>query len=250
MRSTPQVITGGYGSLADQKFNIFGGISYSKQEALAATSRDFAKTAYIPSRGVDKRSPHDLPGELLPGDRTTSTHPSLPDCTHRPRPRRAASAPLTTCPSSTSSPSRSSGPYIAKGSYAVNKNNTISLEYLQANNSVSTRSRRRRWVACRWLRTIRTIRVHRPARKSEFRPDATDRPRLAPDRAEWPCLRRSRTTRTAGCSPGTAATRAGTTTSPRCSRRPTVTNDFHRRLRQQPEGERRTARRRTAHRGS
>ena len=44
-------ITGGYGNLADQKFNIFGGISYSKQNALPATSRDFAKTAYIPDRG-------------------------------------------------------------------------------------------------------------------------------------------------------------------------------------------------------
>ena len=71
-------ITGGYGSLADQKFNIFGGISYSKQEPLGATAREFAKTSYIPEKGVNKTSGTSFPANYNQGGPTYN--PSLPNC--------------------------------------------------------------------------------------------------------------------------------------------------------------------------
>ncbi|HMN77716.1 MAG TPA: TonB-dependent receptor [Burkholderiaceae bacterium] len=130
-------LTGGYGNLADQKFNIFGGISYSKQNALPALSRDFAKTAYIPQRGVDKTSGTTFPANYWQGA-SDDFNPSLPNC-----------APPSSLPSSGICgfnyvafidiiPQQEQWSYIARGSYAVNKDNTISLEYLQANNTVST----------------------------------------------------------------------------------------------------------------
>ncbi len=131
-------LTGGYGSLADQKFNIFGGISYSKQNALASVSREFAKTAYIPAMEVNKTSGTTFPANYSqPGVKGTF-NPSLPDC----------SAPFSIhvgsiCrfdyePFVAIIPQQEQWSYIARGSYAVNKDNTVSLEYLQANNKLST----------------------------------------------------------------------------------------------------------------
>lgn len=45
-------VTGGIGSLSDQKWNLFGGLSYRKQRALSALDRGFASSSEIPDRGV------------------------------------------------------------------------------------------------------------------------------------------------------------------------------------------------------
>ena len=70
-------ITGGYGSLTEQGWNIFGGITYRKQEALKATDRSFASTAYIPSRGVDKTSGTTFPGNYVQSGLEGTFNPSL-----------------------------------------------------------------------------------------------------------------------------------------------------------------------------
>lgn len=136
-------LTAGYGSLADQKFNIFGGISYSKQEALAATSRDFAKTSYIPEKGVNKTSGTTFPANYNQydpiSDSTKSYNPSLPNCAP---PNSIPSGGLCRfdyVPFIDIIPEQEQWSYIARGAYAVNKDNTISLEYLQANNTVNTK---------------------------------------------------------------------------------------------------------------
>jgi iron complex outermembrane receptor protein len=136
-------ITGGYGSLADQKFNIFGGISYSKQEALGATARDFAKTAYIPDKGVDKRSGTSFPANYNQFDpiagKTVSYNPSLPTCAPPSSTPAGSICAFDYVPFIDIIPEQEQWSYIARGSYAVNKDNTISLEYLQADNTVSTK---------------------------------------------------------------------------------------------------------------
>ena len=38
---------GGYGSLAKDGWNVFGGVTYRNQDSLAATDRGFSSTAYI-----------------------------------------------------------------------------------------------------------------------------------------------------------------------------------------------------------
>ncbi len=68
-------ITGGIGSLSEQGWNVFGGFSWHKQNALAATDRDFAKTAYIPEKGVNKTSGTTFPGELHPERRDGDVQP-------------------------------------------------------------------------------------------------------------------------------------------------------------------------------
>ncbi len=136
-------ITGGYGNLADQKFNIFGGISYSKQNALPATSRDFAKTAYIPDRGVNKTSGTTFPANYNQFDPVTETtspsfNPSLPNCAPPNSIPSGGVCRFDYVPFIDIIPEQEQWSFIAKGSYAVNKDNTISLEYLQADNTVNT----------------------------------------------------------------------------------------------------------------
>jgi len=130
-------ITGGYGNLADQKFNIFGGISYSKQNALPATSRDFAKTAFIPERGVVKLSGTSFPANYWQGDSDTF-NPTLPDCVPPKSLPAFGICAFDYVPFIDIIPEQEQWSYIARGSYAVNKDNTISLEYLQADNTLST----------------------------------------------------------------------------------------------------------------
>lgn len=131
-------ITGGYGNLADQKFNIFGGISYSKQNALAATSRDFAKSAWIPEKGVDKRSPTSFPANYYQGT-SDDFNPSLPTCSPPTSTPAGSICAFDYVPFIDIIPQQEQWSFIGRGAYAVNKDNTISLEYLQANNNVSTK---------------------------------------------------------------------------------------------------------------
>lgn len=132
-------ITGGYGNLADQKFNIFGGISYSKQNALPATSRDFAKTSYIPDKGVNKTSGTSFPANYFWGDGSAGTfNPGLPNCAPPNSLPFGSTCRFDYVPFINIIPEQEQWSYIAKGSYAVNKDNTISLEYLQADNKLNT----------------------------------------------------------------------------------------------------------------
>ena len=139
-------VSGGFGSLSDQGWNIFGGLSYRKQEALSAVDRDFAKTAYIPSRNVNKTSGTTFPASytqaldplnpvVQPG---VSTNPALPGCAPPFSIRVGAGCRFDYVPFINIVPEQEQTSLIAKGSFAVNKDNTVSLEYIQANNTVKT----------------------------------------------------------------------------------------------------------------
>ncbi len=133
-------ITGGVGSLAEQGWNIFGGISYRKQEPLKAIDRDFAKTAYIPDKGVNKTSGTTFPAnynQSIAGV-TKSFNPSLPNCDPPYSIPSGGLCRFDYVPFINIIPEQEQISLIAKGSYAVNKDNTISLEYIQANNTVSS----------------------------------------------------------------------------------------------------------------
>jgi iron complex outermembrane recepter protein len=130
-------ITGGIGSLSEQGWNVFGGITYTKQDPLKATSRDFAKTAYIPDKGVNKTSGTTFPANYFQGD-NIATNPTLPDCAPPLSIPSGGLCRFDYVPFINIIPEQEQLSLIVKGSYAVNKDNTVSLEYIQANNTVSS----------------------------------------------------------------------------------------------------------------
>ncbi len=131
--------TGGYGSLTDQGWNIFGGITYRKQDPLKSTDRDFAKTSFIPDRGVNKTSPTSFPANYTQANLTGTYNPSLPNCDPPFSIPSGGICRFDYVPFINIIPEQEQLTLMAKGSFAVNKQNTVSLEYLQANNTVSSK---------------------------------------------------------------------------------------------------------------
>lgn len=131
-------IVGGIGSLSDQGWNIYAGVNYTQQDALRAKDRSFANTAYRPDQGINSLSGRTSPANYFQGD--GAWNPSYPNC----------DPPASVNPYNDGTcyydyvtqidliPKQEQISLIARGSYAVNKNNTVALEYLQANNKVST----------------------------------------------------------------------------------------------------------------
>lgn len=131
--------TAGIGSLTEQGWNLFGSIAYAKQEPLPAADREYARTAVIPSRGVDRSSGTTFPGNYTQSGVAGTFNPSLPNCN-----------PVTSNPSGGICrfdyvpfidiiPDQNQLSVLAKGTYAINSANTLSLEFFQANNEVGSK---------------------------------------------------------------------------------------------------------------
>ena len=74
-------IVGGYGSLATDGWNVYGGFSYTKQKVLNATDRDYSATGVIPSKGMAKSSGTTFPATWFQfdpnsGDLNATANPS------------------------------------------------------------------------------------------------------------------------------------------------------------------------------
>jgi len=133
--------TAGVGSLTEQGWNLFGSVAYRWQNALPSQARSFARTGNIPSRGVELLSSVTFPSTYYQGN--FSYNPSLPGC------QPPSSLPLGTGTDATCNfdysayndliPKQEQLSALVKGSYAVDQNNTLSLEFLQGNNTVTTR---------------------------------------------------------------------------------------------------------------
>ena len=54
----------GFGDLATNGFNIFGTLDYRKQTAIKASQRTYAKTAYIPTEGINRLSSNSVPANI------------------------------------------------------------------------------------------------------------------------------------------------------------------------------------------
>jgi iron complex outermembrane receptor protein len=71
-------VSAGWGDLVKDKFNVFGTVDYNKIDNIAASQREFSKTAYIPGV-IDKTSGNSIPGNVLvPGVGTRN--PNNPAC--------------------------------------------------------------------------------------------------------------------------------------------------------------------------
>ncbi|KNZ34255.1 MAG: hypothetical protein AD742_02410 [Methylibium sp. NZG] len=129
-------ITGGFGSLTDQRFNVSASIDYRKQDVLEAKDRSFSKTGVIRGAVVAGTSGTSFPGDL------NGFEPSL----------AAGCAP----PSSIVNPAGTACRYdfsreidilteneqltaLLRGSFAITPDHTASVEYLRANNKSTAR---------------------------------------------------------------------------------------------------------------
>src|SRR5947207_12869056 len=80
-------VTGGYGDLGRDKWNVFGTFDYHKVDEIKATQRSFSSTAYLPNApgGVyDRTSGNSIPGNVflpaIPGRAGTTRNPTTPAC--------------------------------------------------------------------------------------------------------------------------------------------------------------------------
>ena len=73
-------ITGGFGSLAKDGYNVFGGFDYTKEKRIRAVDRDYAKSGIIPDKGVYLTSGTSFPGNYSQSATGVSTNPTLPGC--------------------------------------------------------------------------------------------------------------------------------------------------------------------------
>jgi iron complex outermembrane receptor protein len=133
--------TAGIGSLTEQGWNLFGSVGFRGQASLRATDRSFSNTAYIPGRGVDLTSGISSPANYFQDALPETFNPSYPECD-----------PPNSFPVSDdfwcgfnyvrftdTVPQQYQLNLLAKGSYAVDNQNTVSLEYLQGNNKLTSR---------------------------------------------------------------------------------------------------------------
>ncbi len=128
-------LTGGYGSLTEQRFNILASIDHRKQKALGAEKRSFASTGVLRGRVTEGTS-----GSSFPGD-VNGFEPTLPTCNP---------------PSSIPNPAGTSCRYdftrdidiileneqltgLVRGSLALAPDHTASVEYLRSRTDTTAR---------------------------------------------------------------------------------------------------------------
>ncbi len=136
-------IGGGYGSLAKEGWNVYGSLSYVKQEALQALDRSYAATGIQLDRGFARTSGTTFPGNYSQSSTGVATNPTLPGCA----PTQSVFVPSLFGPNSCRFdfsqyvdliPEQEQTTLFGKGSVALGADNTFSLEYFWARNTVST----------------------------------------------------------------------------------------------------------------
>lgn len=133
-------LAGGFGSLTDQRFNVMGTLDYRKQKVLAAADREFSKTGIL---GTSRSAiTSGTSGTAFPGD-LNGFEPSGPLCdppNSIPRNKNADNTGVfQNCRYDFSRSvdlltenEQLTG--LARGSFAITPDHTLSLEYLRARN--------------------------------------------------------------------------------------------------------------------
>jgi iron complex outermembrane recepter protein len=72
----------GYGSLAEHGWNVFAGVNWRKQEELPGAARDFARTGFIPERGVNRLNATTFPANYtqVASGLSSPINPTNPQC--------------------------------------------------------------------------------------------------------------------------------------------------------------------------
>lgn len=143
-------VLAGFGNLAKDGWNVYGGFNFRRQESMLGTDRDFMRTSYIPSRGFNGLSPTTFPANYnqVVGGVTVvpSTNPTYPDCapprsisTTEPPPL-GLTGPI--CGADTQGfttvvPNQDQWSGILRGSLALGQNHTATLEYFYSQNELN-----------------------------------------------------------------------------------------------------------------
>ena len=138
-------LVGGFGNLAEQRFNIMGTLDWRKQDVLIAADRNFSKTGIIgTSRDAISSG---TSGTSFPGD-LNGFEPTAPNCAP------PGSIPRNTNPDNTGAfdscrydfsrdvdiiPKNEQLTGLIRGSFAITPEHTVSAEYFRSNNQVEAR---------------------------------------------------------------------------------------------------------------
>jgi iron complex outermembrane recepter protein len=139
-------VLAGFGNLATDGWNVYGGFNYRKQDSMKGTERDFSKTSYIPSRGFNGLSPTTFPANYSQSSTGVNTNPTHPTClsptsisTREPPPigLTGSICGADTQQITTVVPNQEQWSAIMKGSFALGQNHTASLEYFYSYNEIN-----------------------------------------------------------------------------------------------------------------
>ncbi|MFN9572835.1 MAG: TonB-dependent receptor domain-containing protein [Betaproteobacteria bacterium] len=135
---------GGFGSLAKQGFNVYGGFSWRKQDPMFGTDRDFSTRSFNQANGFNATSPTTFPAnwsQVVGGVTTVAgANPSAPGCL----PPTSVSVPwfpgASPCNADTQGftwtiPLQEQWSFFGKGALALGQH-TASLEYFLSNNLI------------------------------------------------------------------------------------------------------------------
>ncbi len=123
-------LSGGFGNLSTEKFNVVGSLDFRKQDVLLASERDFSKSGVIRGAVVAGTSGTSFPGDL------NGFEPTLPGCAP---PGSIPNPAGTSCRYDFSRdvdaiPENEQTTALLRGSYAFTPETIASLEYLYARN--------------------------------------------------------------------------------------------------------------------
>jgi iron complex outermembrane receptor protein len=135
-------ILSGWGDLDKQGFNVMAGLNLRKQDHMFGTERDFMKSSYIPDHGFNGTSPTTFPANYSQAGTVANANPTSPDCA----PPTSISVPEANgtrirCFADTQAfthvvPEQDQWSLFLRGSLALGKDHTASLEYFHSYNKV------------------------------------------------------------------------------------------------------------------
>jgi iron complex outermembrane receptor protein len=128
-------LAGGFGSIAQNRFNVMGVIDYRKQDVVTAPQRSFSASGSVPERNQFRTS-----GSSFPGD-VNGFEPSLPNCNP---PSSIPNAAGTACRYDFVRdidivPENEQLSILARAGVGLGANHVLSAEYLRAENKTINR---------------------------------------------------------------------------------------------------------------
>jgi iron complex outermembrane recepter protein len=138
-------LLGGLGDMGSQGWNVMAGLNIRHQKPMRGDERAFSLSSYQPDKGFNGTSPTTFPANYSQAGTVANANPTSPGCA----PPASISVPEVNgtrirCFADTqvftnTVPLQDQNSLFVKGSLALGKDNTASLEYFRSNNRVRTR---------------------------------------------------------------------------------------------------------------